>query len=265
MRNQKSVPSVVLATLLAAGLLLTSAEAAERPDSRALTDFFNDVVFGAEYKHLTGKSQVVQKWVNPIRISVSSMKGGLRKLPNGKLDLKLENQRPPEYPVKMIRKHLKTLVKLTGVVVEDGKKVGKPANLFIKIVPRLAMHAPFLAPKVDPNTLKELARHGVCFFLFNQNKGEITQATIIVNSELPEDRLDACLLEEMAQTLGLPNDSDIVQPSIFNQRSVRTSLSRSDIILIATLYDEKLKPGMPAEQARTIAAGIINHLNQVIK
>jgi len=238
---------------------------AERPNSKALTDFFSDVVFGAEYKDFTQGSEVIKKWVNPIRISVSSMTGVVQKKPDGSDDLKLERQRPPDYPVQMIQKHLKTLVKLTGVVTEDGKKVGKKPNFFIKLVPQLAMSAPFLVPNADPKLLRRLATPGVCYFLSAAVEGEIVWATIIVNGELPNDRMEACLLEEMTQALGLPNDSDVVQPSIFNQRSVRRSLSRNDIILIATLYDEQLTPGMPAKEAISIADGIISHLNEALK
>lgn len=244
------------------GMALSSPlAAAERPKSQDLTDFFTDVVFGAEYKEFAQGSEVVKKWVDPIRISVSSMKGEVRKKPDGSDDLKLEHQRPPAYPVQMIQKHLKTLVKLTGVVVEDAKKVGKSPNFFIKIVPRLAMHAPFLVPKADPKLLRRLAGPGVCYFLTAAIKGEIVWATVVVNGELNKARIEACLLEEMTQALGLPNDSDLVQPSIFNQRSTRQSLSRSDIILIASLYDEKLTAGMAVKKAIPIAAGIISHLN----
>ncbi len=266
-RYQNSDLSMALA--FGVGILLAALTAplaaAERPKSEDLTAFFADVVFGAEYKNFIEGSTVVKKWVNPIRISVSSMKGEIRKLPDGRSNLKLEKQVPPAFPVKMIQKHIKTLVKLTGVVVEDGKKVGKPPNFFIKIVPRLAMHSQFLVPNADPQLLKRLAVPGVCYFLTAAKKGEIVWATIVVNGELPGDQLEACLLEEMSQALGLPNDSDLVQPSIFNQRSKRRSLSRSDIILIASLYDEKLLPGMPADEAVSIAGGIITHLNGAFK
>ena len=41
---------------------------------------------------------------------------------------------------------------------------------------------------------------------------------IVVNNELPADQMDACLLEELTQAFGMPNDSDIVTPSVFNQK-----------------------------------------------
>ncbi len=245
-------------------LVSVSAGAAERPSAAQLTGFFADVAFGNEYRDFTKSGKVVQKWLNPIRVSISSLKGRMLKKPDGGNELKLENQMPPEAAVQMIQKHLITLVKLTGVITEDVKKVGKPANFFIKIVPRLAMHAPFLVEEADPKLLLKMAQSGGCYFLTAAKEGEILWATIVVNSELSQDRMDSCILEEMTQALGLPNDSDLVQPSIFNQRSVLQTLTRTDLILIATLYDENLKAGTPVDEAWPVIGGVIRHLNEVL-
>lgn len=251
------------------GLLLwvffgTVSAAADRPSSEDLTKYFEDVVFGAEFEKLTEDQKFAYKWTGPIRISVSAMDGKLITGKNGKPELIMSNRRPSKKAVSSIQKHLNTLVKLTGVKTEDSKKSGKPANVFIKLVPPLAMHAPFLDNTVSPKTLKHLAQVGRCYLIFSGPTGEIERATIVVNNQLPEDLMDACILEELTQAFGLKNDSDIVQPSIFNQLSQGRSLTRTDIILLVALYDEKIKPGMHLNEAMPIAAGIIDHLNRVI-
>ncbi|NQV99203.1 MAG: DUF2927 domain-containing protein [Rhodospirillales bacterium] len=258
---KRSLPAL---WLILAALAGGAAGAADRPPSQDLTTFFADVVFGAEFDEVAEDEKIIHKWTGPVRVSVSAMSGQLIKRPDGSHELKMANERPDAGAVEMIIKHLNTLVKYSGVKSEDSKKVGKPANFFIKFVPPLAMHAPFLEPDTDPNRLKTLARDGVCYLIFFAPTGAIDRATLVINSELPSARMDACLLEEMTQAFGLKNDSDIVQPSIFNQQSTSRTLYRTDIILLATLYDEKLKAGMHIKQALPVAAGIIDHLNRVM-
>ena len=206
-------------------------------------------MFESEYKDAAQGSKVVKKWTGPIRLTVSAMEGKLIPKADGGRELKLEKIRPKKPHVQAIRRHLTTLVGLTGIKTEDSKRVGKPPNLFIKFVPRLAMHAPFLIKGVDPKVLKRLAQAGVCYFLTAAKGGDIVWGTIIANIEMSDQKIASCLLEELTQSLGLPNDSDLVKPSVFNNRSVLQELTRNDKILIRTLYDKRLKAGTPRVEA----------------
>jgi len=67
-------------------------------------------------------------------------------------------------------------------------------------------------------------------------------------------------LEEMTQAMGLPNDSDIVAPSIFNQTSTLRALTETDIYLLRTLYDKRLPPGTPRVDALRIGREIMSEL-----
>jgi len=252
-----SVPAMLLLTF---GVGISAAAAAERPTPAELAAFFADVAFGTEY--LKSGSPVIQKWRQPVRIRVSEVEGRLIEKPGGGKELKLGKLKPKPEHIALLRKHLTTLVKLTGVKSESAGTVGKPPNFFIHFVPRLAMHAPFLAKGADPNLLKKLAAPGVCYFLTAAKKGEIVWATIVVNNQLDPRAMDACLLEELTQALGLPNDSDKVMPSVFNNRATPTALNRTDIILIKTLYDPRLAPGMNKKQAMRRAAKIIAQLDK---
>jgi hypothetical protein len=69
--------------------------------------------------------------------------------------------------------------------------------------------------------------------------------------------MDACLLEEMTQAMGLPNDSDLVTPSVFNQKSTQRALSKSDLVLLKTLYDKRLPAGTPRPDALRIGREIM--------
>ena len=253
--------------LLLSGISAPSALAGEAlPSQKELTRFFEKVVFGAEYDGLTRESAVIKKWVSPIRVSVSAMSGSLVTKPDGGRELKLAKIRPKDAHVSSIRKHLSTLVKLTGVKTEDAKKAGKSPNYFIKFVPRLAMHIPSLVKNAPPRLLRKLAGPGVCYFLTAADaSGRITWATVIVNIEMTDQLIDSCLLEEMTQTLGLPNDSDIVQPSIFNNRSILSNLTRNDLIVVGTLYDDRLRVGMERVVAVKKAADIIGGILERLK
>tara|TARA_B100001971_G_C17800261_1_gene339001 strand:+ start:342 stop:572 length:231 start_codon:yes stop_codon:yes gene_type:complete len=72
--------------------------------------------------------------------------------------------------------------------------------------------------------------------------------------------VQSSLLEELSQSLGLPNDSPLVTPSIFSTRDRLTKLSFIDKVLIRTLYDPRLKVGTPKALALRQVRAIINEL-----
>lgn len=253
------VKSCLAAVLFAASICMGGqVKAADDPSVDDLMRHFENVVFGAEIDGVQAAKHI-QKWMTPIRVSITAMKGEMIEKGGGKRELKLSFVRPAQSYVDMIRKHLTTLVTLTGTVSEKSDNQNdKPANFFIKFVPRLAMGQPFIANEVDPDILKKLSRPGVCYFLTRSvSTGAMFRSLIVVNNELPPDQMDACLLEEMTQAMGMPNDSDLVKPSIFNQDSTRRELSASDILLLRTLYDKRLPAGTPKPDALRIGREIM--------
>lgn len=108
---------------------------------------------------------------------------------------------------------------------------------------------------LDKLAVEQLSRDSVCIANFAvNNKGEIRQAVVII----PVDRarahakLLACIVEELTQIMGLPNDDVEVFPSIFNDRSHDNFLSGLDYVLLKLLYQPDLTPGMKAVQSRTV-------------
>lgn len=59
----------------------------------------------------------------------------------------------------------------------------------------------------------------------------------------------ACIEEELAQGLGLPNDCPTAVPSIFNDDQQYALLTRRDELLLKMLYDPALASGMTRAQA----------------
>ena len=67
----------------------------------------------------------------------------------------------------------------------------------------------------------------------------------------------SCVHEELAQGLGLANDSPYARPSIFNDDDEFALLTAHDEILLRLLYHPDLTPGMTPDQARPIVARIL--------
>ncbi len=254
---------LTLALVLAAGMIPVVAGAQEkeaRPSVEKLVDFFGTIVFQTEFK--TGKpSLIVKKWTGPLRIALRSFEEETVS-ENGAEVLRLRQVQVKKSHFRFTKKHLNSLVRATGLKTEDSKKTDEPPNFMINFVPRSQMANPYLA-KADPKLLRKLAAEGGCFFLMwaDNKTGSITKAVIVVNVERLLIRINHCLLEEMTQSLGLPNDSNKITPSIFSDRSRRTELTRSDQILLQTLYDSRMKAGMPKWQALDLARVIIGELD----
>ena len=58
--------------------------------------------------------------------------------------------------------------------------------------------------------------------------------------------------EELAQGLGLANDSPYARPSIFNDDDEFATLTRQDELFLKILYHPQLQPGMSIETAQPI-------------
>lgn len=79
-----------------------------------------------------------------------------------------------------------------------------------------------------------------------------TRAMALIRSEHPDLMRLSCIHEEIAQGLGLANDSPGVRPSIFNDDDEFALLTSHDEKLLAMLYDPRLRPGMTLDEARPL-------------
>ena len=81
-------------------------------------------------------------------------------------------------------------------------------------------------------------------------------AVILVRAEHPNRLRDSCIQEEMAQAMGLPNDSPRARPSIFNDDEEYGVLTVHDRALLGMLYDARLRPGMTLPEVSKLAPQI---------
>jgi hypothetical protein len=92
-------------------------------------------------------------------------------------------------------------------------------------------------------------------------KGTIKAALIGVPAGLSTGHLRVCLLEELTQVLGLPNDTKEDFPTSFKDRNRIWDLTKYDKMMLQALYDPRITPGMPKRDALAIARGIFLRLN----
>ena len=71
----------------------------------------------------------------------------------------------------------------------------------------------------------------------------------------------SCIEEELAQGMGLSNDSRDARPSIFNDDEEFGVLTRHDELLLRMLYSDSLRCGMSAgavdDYVETLAAAVL--------
>lgn len=70
----------------------------------------------------------------------------------------------------------------------------------------------------------------------------------------------ACVVEEISQLMGLPNDSAEAVKSIFNDHGRHIELTEADQWMLRILYDPSLKPGMARDEANVAAAKLLERL-----
>ena len=122
-----------------------------------------------------------------------------------------------------------------------------------------------LVPGIDNNSVRaflDVPRDTLCLVLAFSLDGspQYSQAVALIRGEHPDLMRLACIHEELAQGLGLANDSPRARPSIFNDDEEFSLLTTHDELLLKILYDPRLQPGMTAAVAAPIARVIATEL-----
>jgi hypothetical protein len=103
--------------------------------------------------------------------------------------------------------------------------------------------------------------HGsLCFGMFGvQDALQINFAVIgiPIDEVMSRGKLKDCVIEETTQVLGLPNDSDKVFPSVFNDHSPQVTLTDDDELLVRLLYSPRIDVGMSRAEALKVVREIL--------
>ena len=87
-----------------------------------------------------------------------------------------------------------------------------------------------------------------------------SRAFAVIRAEHPDLMRQSCFHEEIAQGLGLANDSPKARPSIFNDDEEFALLTIQDEQMLKMLYDPRLSIGMTAKEAAPIITLLAHEL-----
>ena len=131
------------------------------------------------------------------------------------------------------------------------------------LISEIGLKRPEFDPKRIP-IITQLPKDIHCMAMTSMSSepnSAISSALVIIRSELPTIMRKACIHEEIAQSLGLTNDSHFARPSIFNDDDEFATLTKFDEILLQILYDHRLYPGLSQKEASHLVSQIANEIN----
>ena len=251
---------------LSLGLLRQDGGGTDTPfDVEDIVEAFEQLAFYNEYK--IGENQLLPntdmvnlgKWNSTINISMRFGNSVATKQKNKDLldihNLLLILSEATKHKMKISNKNINMYI-----VVGNQKEVAE-------LTSKIGTNLPEFDPKRIP-IITRLPKDIHCLAMTSMSAGpnsEIKSALIIIRSELPKLMRIACFHEEIAQSLGLTNDSHLARPSIFNDDDEFATLTRLDKILLQILYDNRLKSGISKQNSfqlvRQIAKEIANPFN----
>lgn len=159
--------------------------------------------------------------------------------------------------------HAQHLASITGLSI-DFTNNPKNANIFVIFTDYNRMEEKVRRYIGDPDKIRGALNEAICLGNFSRNgRYEITKGSIIIPVDYARNKgrfLD-CIIEEITQLLGLPNDSNEVFPSVFNDVSVDTYISPLDYLLLKALYSSYLTPGMNIEQTQAAFPNVLKQLH----
>ena len=228
-------------------------------DDRRLAETFRAIAFAREFTDVgaalvrrEGES-MLHRWTGPVRIQ--TIFGASVPDPQ-RADDTAAIRRYGER-LGRITKHPVDYVERGGnfpvlILAEEERRVSGP--LLRRLIPGIR------AREID--VIQNLDRATYCVVVASDPKddGVLTRAVAVIRAELPPLLRLSCIHEEIAQGLGLANDSPDARPSIFNDDDEFGRLTAMDEKMLQMLYDPKLSPGMDAETARPIVTQLATAL-----
>lgn len=239
--------------LLTQGLLRTDGGGPDTPFTAEMLArnfekiaFFDEYERGAGLRAASGGAGVLRRWKDPVRVGVEfgafvpkDQRGRDRAVV---LDYVQRLQRITGHPIMLRNQNVNFHVLIMS---EDDR-------------PALLTRVREIVPNINPASmqiLQNIPRPIHCLVLAFSDAEvdhDYAKAIAIIRSEHPDLLRKSCVHEEVAQGLGLANDSPAARPSIFNDDDEFALLTTHDEMLLKMLYDRRLYAGISAEKARPI-------------
>ncbi len=222
-----------------------------RADS-AFLRHFDSVVFGLEEAG-GNREPVVVRWAKrTIAVNWSAFEED----ENGRLQPAVT----PRHLMVLGEDHLKRIGEVTGLEFVSALEVRRAPGLTVVFAPGPVM-AKVPLPGVSDSLKKRLARGATCYFVLRAGaNGQLRRAFVVVNPNRSLSLANHCLLEEISQSLGAPNDSNHLRPSIFSDLDAIGELTVDDRRLLEILYHPEMHPGLGRNEALELAGGLLRRL-----
>ena len=247
-------------SLLSQGLLRTDAGGQDAPfTDRNLTENFLRIALYEEYARgevtsIRNESPIrLLRWDKPVRVSVlfgASVPADRQAADRAR-----------------VASYLARLSQVTGHPISLSDQ---NPNFWVHIasVDERAALGPFLARELSELTPTQIAgittmsRDTFCQVLTQSDPATSTyvRAVAVIPSEQPDLLRLSCIHEELAQALGLPNDSNAARPSIFNDDEEFALLTAQDEMMLRILYNPALRPGMTEAEVRPVVQGLASRM-----
>ncbi|MFP5509038.1 MAG: DUF2927 domain-containing protein [Alphaproteobacteria bacterium] len=220
-----------------------------------LIAFFDEYERGAGLRASSGRPVPMRRWTEPVRVSVEfgpSVDPDRRQADERSVRAYAARlSRASQHPISLDASRPNMHILFYGEDDAEG----------------LAQRARQLVPGISSGALsvfRTLPRQIHCFVMAFSGGGidsnVYRQAIVVIRDEHPDLLRQSCIHEEMAQGLGLANDTPRARPSIFNDDDEFALLTRHDELLLKMLYDPRLSPGMTLDKARPIIAQMAEEL-----
>ncbi|PRY94541.1 Protein of unknown function (DUF2927) [Hasllibacter halocynthiae] len=243
-------------SLLARGLLRTERAPSDAPfDARDLTESFVRVALFDEYDSASRQRATpspLRRFAAPVRLAL-------------RFDARVPTSRRA-----LAERELTAYARRLSEATRHPVGLGTPPNFHVLVLtePGRRAAAPLLRELVPGisagavRTVTNMPGSINCLVLAFTPPGAetYTQAVAVIRAEHPDLLFRGCIHEEVAQGLGLANDSPAARPSIFNDDEEFGLLTEHDELLLRILYDPRLRPGMGAAEARPVVRGIAEEL-----
>ncbi|MEO0915578.1 MAG: DUF2927 domain-containing protein [Pseudomonadota bacterium] len=228
-------------------------------DERRLAETFMSIAFAREFSDVgtalvrQEEQSILRRWESPVRVEVIF---GNSVSPAQRADDRAA-----------IRRFADRLARTTGHPVSFVERGGNFRVLILSederrvVGPTLRRLIPTVRDR-EIALIEGLDRESYCLVLAADpgNDGVIRQAAAVIRNELPLLLRQSCIHEELAQGMGLANDSPSARPSIFNDDDEFGRLTAMDEEMLGILYNSRLRPGMDTEVARPIVRSLANTL-----
>lgn len=238
--------------LLSQGLLRTDGGGPDTPfTDRMLAENFLRIALYDEYTRTSTatvqkqSASELRRWVAPVRVGLNfgaSVSADKRATDTARIGSYLQRLSSiTGHPIRLDDANPNFYI---YVVNEDERRALGP--VLLSAMPDLTAN--------DVAGITNLPKSTYCI-VYAQSQGAsgvYDRAFAVIRAEHPDLLRLSCFHEEIAQALGLPNDSPSVRPTIFNDDEEFALLTVQDEMMLKILYNPALRPGMQVQEARPI-------------